>query len=184
MRRQPAIPPRRAPGPGTARLAHAAVAAVFAVAAAGAPAWAGGERASATPARSAGGKPQSGVSVTSVVPAKIAVGETVTVRLQVGGVTEADGATVEVRDSATRAVLLSARLAQGEQRTFELPYTGRSDGMQFISIVTSQGGRSTVKSVPMPVGSGALKLKPQGERRTTADGEAVISLPAASPASR
>lgn len=186
MRRRFAILSRRAPRPGTACLACAAATVVIAtaVAATSAPAWASGERAHTATSRSAGGKPQSGVSVTPVVPDKIAIGETVTVRLQVGGVTDADGASVEVRDSATRAVLLSARVAQGEQKTFELPYTGRADGMQFISVVTSQGGRSTVKSVPLRVGSGALKLKPQGERRITAQGEAVISLPAASPASR
>ena len=127
------------------------------------------------------GKPGSGVSVTPTVPAKIGIGETVTVRLRFAGISAEDGATVEVRDPATKATLLSTRLARGEQKTVELPYTGRSDGMQYLDITTTQAGRTSVQSVALPVGSGQIKLKPEGQRRTTASGETVISLPASSP---
>jgi hypothetical protein len=165
--------------------AAAALGLVLAAAAAVSPAWASGERAgTAVAAKPAAGKPQSGVTVTPVLPARIAVGETVVLQLQIGGVSDEAGAGVEVRDAATRALLLSTRLAQGERRTLEVPYTGRADGMQFITVVTSQAGRATVLSLPLRVGSGELKLKPQGERRATASGDAVISLPAATPASR
>jgi hypothetical protein len=123
----------------------------------------------------------SGVQVRPTVPAKIALGETVTVKLEISGVTAADGATVEVRETGTRNPLVSTRVAAGEQRTIEFPYTGRADGMQFIDVTTAQGGRMTVQSLPLRVGSGELKLKPEGQRRTTASGESVISLPAASP---
>ena len=123
----------------------------------------------------------SGVLMRPVVPEKIAVGEAVTLKLAFSGVTAADGATVEVRDPATRTTLLSARLAQGEQRTIELPYTGRTDGMQFIDVATTQAGRSTVQSIALRVGTGEVKLKPEGQRQTTPSGEAVISLPAATP---
>ena len=125
----------------------------------------------------------SGVTVRYAVPDKAAVGETVTVRLAFSDVTAADGATVEVRDTASRALLLTLRLARGEERSVDLPFTGRGDGMQFVSITTTQGGRSTVQQVPVRVGSGELRTKPEGERRTTATGEAVISLPAATSAS-
>lgn len=130
------------------------------------------------------GKPGSGVTVSPTVPAKIAVGQTVTVRLRFGGVTAEDGATVEVRDPATKTTLLSTRLARGEQRTVDLPYTGRSDGMQYIDVTTTQAGRMSVQAVALPVGSGRLKLEADGRRSTTAGGEAVISLPASSPGSR
>jgi len=125
----------------------------------------------------------SGVAVRYAVPDKIAVGETVTVRLQLAGVSSPEGATVVVSDPASRATLLTLRLASGEQRTVELPYAGRSDGMQFLDVTTTQAGRMTVVSVPLRVGSGELKLKPEGQRRVTSGGEAVISLPASSPAS-
>lgn len=123
----------------------------------------------------------SGVVLRYAVPDKMAVGEAVTVRLQFSGVTAPDGATVEVRDRAARAVLLTQPLAAGEERTVEIPYTGRTDGMQFIDVTTTQAGRVSVVSVPLRVGTGELKLKPEGQRRTTTGGEAVISLPAASP---
>jgi hypothetical protein len=123
----------------------------------------------------------SGVALRYAVPDKVAVGETATVRLQFAGITATDGAGVEIRDPATRAVLLTLRLAPGEQRVVEIPYSSRSDGMQFIDVTTTQAGRATVQSVPVKVGSGELRLKPEGQRRTGADGEAVISLPAASP---
>ncbi|MCW5636015.1 MAG: hypothetical protein KIT17_21950 [Rubrivivax sp.] len=123
----------------------------------------------------------SGVTLRYAVPDKLAVGETVAVRLQFGGVTAADGAAVEVIDAATRAPLLTLQLQSGEQRTAELSYTGRSDGMQFLTVTTTQAGRVTVQQVPLRVGSGELKLKAEGQRRSTAGGEAVISLPASAP---
>lgn len=123
----------------------------------------------------------SGVVLRYAVPEKMAVGEAVTVRLQLSGVTAADGATVEVRDRAARALLLTQQLSAGEERTIEIPYTGRADGMQFLDVTTTQAGRLTVVSVPLRVGTGELKLKPEGQRRTTAGGDAVISLPAATP---
>jgi len=182
-------PSHRSTSPAQARLAAAlgfAVAAAITAASSGAAfaaaatAATGGKAAAAASAKPQG-KPGSGVTVAHTVPARIGVGETVTVRLRISGVTAADGATVEVRDPATKVTLLSTQLAQGEQRTVDLPYTGRSDGMQYLDVTTTQGGRSTVVSVPLAVGSGQVRLKTEGERRTTADGEAVISLPATSP---
>ena len=130
------------------------------------------------------GKVSSGVVVRHSVPDKIAVGETVTLRLQFSGVTAVDGATVEVRDPSTRDMLVSLWLARGELRTIELPYISRTDGMQFIDITTAQAGRNSVQSLPLRVGSGELTLKPEGKRQTTTKGEDVISLPAIEPAVR
>lgn len=128
-------------------------------------------------------KPGSGVIVNATVPAKVGLGETVTVRLQISGVTAADGASVEVRDAAAQATLLSTRLAAGEARTIDVPYTGRTDGMQYLAVTTTQAGRSSVQAVAVPVGSGQIKLKPEGQRRIAPGGETVISLPASSPGS-
>ena len=130
------------------------------------------------------GKPTSGVVVRYVVPTKIAVGETVTLRLQFSGVTAADGAMVEVRDPSTHETLASMRLERGERRIVELPYTSVTYGMQFVDVITVQRGRSSVQSVPVRVGSGELRLKTQGTRQTTATGENVISLQAVDPGVR
>jgi len=126
----------------------------------------------------------SGVVLRYAVPDKVALGETVTVRLRLSGVTAADGATVEVRDPALGTTLAAFTLASGEQRALELPFTARVDGLQFIDVATRQAGRRSVQSVPLVVGSGALRSKPEGQRGSTASGEAVISLPAATPGNR
>lgn len=150
-----------------------------------APAASGTPPAAAKPApawQSVSGKHTgSGVVLRYAVPDKMAVGEAVTLRLQLSGVTAPDGATVEVRDRAARALLLTQQLSAGEERTIEIPYTGRTDGMQFLDVTTTQAGRLTVVSVPLRVGTGELRLKPEGQRRATAGGDAVISLPAATP---
>ena len=127
------------------------------------------------------GKATSGVIVRQSVPEQIAIGETVVLRLHFSGVTAADGATVEIRDPSTRAALASVWLAQGERRTIDLPYVGRSDGMQFIDITTTQAGRNTVQSVPLRVGSGELVLKREGRKLQSTAGDNVISLPAVEP---
>src|SRR5690606_6738953 len=72
----------------------------------------------------------SGVVLRYAVPDKVALGETVTVRLRLSGVTAADGATVEVRDPALGTTLAAFTLASGEQRALELPFTARVDGPQ------------------------------------------------------
>ena len=133
---------------------------------------------SAATAQHSRGKITSGVVVRHSVPDKIAVGETVTLRLRFSGVTAADGATVEVRDPTTHDTLVSMRLARGEQRTIELPYMSRTDGMQFIDVATSQAGRNSVQSVALRVGSGELRLKREGKRQTTTTSGDVISFPA------
>ena len=125
------------------------------------------------------GKPGSGVVMEHSVPHTIPIGETVTLRLQFSGVTAGDGATVAVCDPSTRETLLTVWLSQGERRIIELPYMSRTDGMQFIDVETTQGRRTTVQSVALPVGSGELKLKPAGKKQVSANGESVISLPAA-----
>jgi hypothetical protein len=120
----------------------------------------------------------SGVVLRYTVPQRIALGETVVVRLAFAGVSAADGAAVEVTESEGGRVLLALRLAQGEQREVDLSYTGQVDGMQYLNVATSQNGRMTVQSVPLAVGSGKMALKQGGTRIVTPSGEAVISMPA------
>jgi hypothetical protein len=123
----------------------------------------------------------SGVVVRYSVPDKIAVGETVTVRLMIAGVSAAEGASVEVRDPATQAVLLSTRAERGEEKAAELRITARNDGTQYLDVQTTQAGRLTVQSIALRVGSGKTALKAEGQKQTTATGETVISMPATEP---
>ena len=123
-------------------------------------------------------KRSSGVSVQAEVPQKMQLGQTATIRLRISGITAADGASVEVRDTANGRTLLSVLLAKGEERTLELPYTATRDGMQFIDVYTRQGKLASVKSVGIAAGSGAVALKSTGKTIVTPHGEAVISMPA------
>ena len=122
------------------------------------------------------GKPTSGVIVEPSVPETIALGQTVTVRLEVSGITAHDGATVEVRDPSRRETLAAVWLMQGERRVIDLPYTGRIDGMQFVDIATTQDGGTSVVSVPLRVGSGELRLETVGKKVTTPTGEKIILM--------
>lgn len=130
----------------------------------------------ASPALAA--KPSSGVAVQAEVPAKLRVGEAFTLKLRVAKVTAADGASIEVREPGSGKVLFSTRLNAGEMRSIEVPYRATRDGMQYLDVVTRQGTRSSVQSVALPVGSGAVALKSEGKPVTTPSGEKVISLPA------
>ena len=127
---------------------------------------------------------ESGVSLAYEVPDKIAVGETVQIRLRLAGVTASDGASVEVHEVATRRPLLSIRLEKGEQRVVELSFTAKTDGLQYLDVTTRQAGRISVRSVPLRVGSGRHDMKQEGKRVVTPKGERLISLPAGKPASR
>lgn len=120
----------------------------------------------------------SGVVLRYTVPQRIALGETVAVRLSFSGVSAAEGAAVEVIEADGGRRLLALQLAQGERRDVDLSYTGRTDGMQYLNVTTTQGGRTTVQQVPLAVGSGKRALKQDGTRQVTPSGEAVISLPA------
>jgi hypothetical protein len=130
------------------------------------------------PAPAHAGKPSSGVSVQASVPAKLRTGEAFTLKLRVGKVTAAEGASLEVREPASGKLVFSTRLNAGETRNLDVPYTATRDGMQYLDVITRQGQRSSVQSVALAVGSGAVELKSEGKPLTTPSGEKVISLPA------
>lgn len=122
-------------------------------------------------------KPGSGVTVRAELPKTLKVGEQGTLKLRVSEVSAADGASVEVRDPATGETLFQAALARGEARSFDVPFTARRDGVQHLDIVTRQGTRASVKSLPVAVGHGAADLKTEGKPMLTPSGERIISLP-------
>jgi hypothetical protein len=119
----------------------------------------------------------SGVEVAYVAPPRLAPGQTGTVRLHFGGVTAADGAIASVRDPVSGRTLLLLHVASGEPREVDFAYTAPADGMQFLDVTTVQAGRTSVVSIPVPVGSGKLVLKSAGKLSISASGERVISMP-------
>ena len=121
----------------------------------------------------------SGVVLRYLVPPAIRVGQSVTVTLYFSNVKADDGAHVVVRTIEPRNQLASFFVQKGEERTLDLPMLMTTDGTQYLAVSTTQAGRTSVQVVPLRVGSGKVKLKPQGTRRITPAGEPVTSLPAA-----
>ena len=105
------------------------------------------------------------------------------VQLRLSGVT-ADDARVEWRapaggvvTSAAVGAATSMSLPRGQVTTQLLDVTAAADGMAYLDVFTTQGGRTTAQSVPLKVGSGAIVLKREGTAQTMPSGEKVISLP-------
>ena len=125
----------------------------------------------------------SGVRVAYAVPVALQPGRTGSVQLQFSGV-GADDARVEWRgpqgslvSSALLGAASSMALPAGQVTTLVLDVTPAADGMAYLDVFTSQGGRTSAQSVPLKVGSGAVHLKRDGNAQTMPSGEQVISLP-------
>lgn len=119
----------------------------------------------------------SGVALRYGTPTGLQPGAAGRVQVQLSNVTAVDGARVEVRSVATGATLLSTTLQRGETRLVDIDVPPQPDGMQYLSVVTTQAGRSSLQSIPLKVGSGRAAMKVEGQPQTTPTGEKVISLP-------
>jgi hypothetical protein len=125
----------------------------------------------------------SGVRLDYSVPAALSPGRTGSVQLRFSGVS-GDDARVEWRapagssvSSASLGAATSMALPRGQVTTVLLDVTPTADGMAYLDVFTSQGGRTSAQQVPLKVGSGAVVLKRDGAAQTSPSGEKVISLP-------
>lgn len=158
-----------------------------------APARADAQTPAAAPASAAAKKTQwvklprkhngSGVQLNYSVPAGLQAGQTIAVQLQFSGITQ-DDASVEIKAPAGVGLVaasgsLPARMAlpRGRATALTLQVTPAADGLQYLRVFSSQGGRSTVQLIPLKVGTGQVQLKSNGAAQTTPTGEKVISLP-------
>lgn len=126
----------------------------------------------------------SGVSLRYSLPDALQANLPATLQLQFSGVGQ-DDARVELRapagstlTDASGAAVTALALTPGQTTTLSLTVTASADGMQFIDVFTTQGGRSTAQSVPLKVGKGELALKKTGTLRVEPNGERVVSMPA------
>ena len=134
--------------------------------------------------RAAAGKHNgSGIRVSYIVPAGMQPGQSARVQLQFSGVT-ADDAKVEWRgpagssiSSAQLGAATTMALPAGQVTTISLDVTAAADGMAYLDVFTSQGGRGSAQSLPLKVGSGKVALKREGTMQTAPSGEKVLSLP-------
>ena len=125
----------------------------------------------------------SGIELRYTVPGTLRPGETALVRVQLAGV-RSDDARVEFRSESPGVQLrlggqpITGAIPLEPHRTRSLDIeVSAPDGLQHLNVFTSQGGRFSAHSIPLPVGSGAASLKPGGVPATTPEGEKIISLP-------
>ena len=127
----------------------------------------------------------SGVVLKYSAPEALKLGEVGTVRLQFSNVVAATGARLEVRasDPAVKVVVEGGTvtgpiaMAPGDSRELEVQVSASVDGLYYLSVFTTQDGRFTASSIPLRIGTGESRQKPQGSMQTTPSGEKVMSLP-------
>ncbi len=125
----------------------------------------------------------SGVRLRYTVASGLHPGQTAIVQLEFSGV-RSDGARAEWRAPVGTAVsstqlgnVTSIALPRGQATVVSLQVTPSADGMAYLDVFTTQGGRGTAQSVPLAVGSGKVLLQQEGVTKVTPTGEKVISLP-------
>jgi len=125
----------------------------------------------------------SGIRLSYIVPAGMQPGQSARVQLQFSGVT-GDDARAEWRGPAGSSVssaqlgsAASMALPPGQVTTISLDVVPAADGMAYLDVFTTQGGRGSAQSLPLKVGSGKVALKREGTMETSPSGEKVISLP-------
>jgi hypothetical protein len=127
----------------------------------------------------------SGVVLKYSAPEALKLGEVGTVRLQFSNVVAASGARLEVRasDPAVKVVVEDGTvtgpitMARGDFRELEVKVSASVNGLYYLSVFTTQDGRFTASSIPLKIGTGESRQKPQGSVQTTPSGEKVMSLP-------
>ena len=121
----------------------------------------------------------SGVSVAYRVEGVAQPNVAADITVELGGVSTQQGATASF--SAEEPARLSGpatlSLKPNQTNTASLQVTAPSDGIYFVTVTTTQAGRSSVVQIPVKVGAGTPKLERQGTVQTTPSGERVISLP-------
>jgi hypothetical protein len=126
-----------------------------------------------------------GLVLRYAAPDTLKAGQATPIRIELSGASS-DGASVELRGSSPdiivtqdgRAVQGPIALARGATRTIDLLVTAPADGAHHLTVLMSQGGRSSVSAVPLKVGTGAVTRKTEGKVEVTPSGERVISMPA------
>ncbi len=114
-------------------------------------------------------------------------GQPATLSLVLAGITAAEGAQVEIKTSDPAMVVLrdgnpvNARidLPAGSQHRIDLTVANAPEGLHYVNVFMTQHGRTSVAGVPVRVGDGQPKQKPEGKLETTPSGERIIVLPSA-----
>lgn len=124
----------------------------------------------------------SGVTMSYSVPKVLNAGQMATVQIRLSNVKKND-ASVKVTPPASVTLTGNTSVVTGMalplgSTTVTLQVTPSADGLEYLNVFTTQGGRTSVQAIPLQVGSAPPALKTQNKIETTPDGERVISLPA------
>jgi hypothetical protein len=124
----------------------------------------------------------SGVTMSYSVPKVLNAGQMATVQIRLSNVKKTD-ASVKVTPPASVTLTGNTSVVTGMalplgSTTVTLQVTPSVDGLEYLNVFTTQGGRTSVQAIPLQVGSAPPALKTQNKIETTPDGEKVISLPA------
>lgn len=125
----------------------------------------------------------SGVAIQYRVDGVAQAGRPVSVFLQFDRVTDPAGATVRLTTDAglTLSTSSSLVLPAGQHTTATATVTSRSDGLAYLNVFVTQNGAMSIVAIPVQTGASTPAMKPTGEMKSTAEGEKIISMPAAEP---
>lgn len=107
-------------------------------------------------------------------------GKPTVVVLQFDGVSDPAGASVRLTVDAGLALSSSASLSvpAGQRSDASVTVISRGDGLAYLNVFITQGGRTSAISIPIQTGAAAPAMKANGELKSLPDGDNIISQPA------
>lgn len=107
-------------------------------------------------------------------------GRSTVVILQFDGVSDPAGASVTLTVDAGLTLASSASLSvpAGQRSDTSVTVVSQGDGLAYLNVFITQGGRTSAISIPIQTGTTAPAMKASGDIKTLPDGENIISLPA------
>lgn len=123
----------------------------------------------------------SGIEVQFRIDGTPRLGEALPITLSFVGITDPAGATVRFTADAglslPAAYLSRLPLSRGQTApTLTVPVTPMAEGLAYLNVFTTQGGKTSANSVPVQVGK-ATASKPGGELKSTPSGDRILIVP-------
>jgi len=136
---------------------------------------------SAAPWVTAARKPNdSGVKLQYRLAGTPQAGKPTVVVLQFDGVSDPAGASVTLTVDAGLTLSSSASLSvpQGQRSDASVTVISQGDGLAYLNVFITQGGRTSAISIPIQTGAAAPAMKANGDIKPLPDGDNIISQPA------
>jgi len=107
-------------------------------------------------------------------------GKPTVIVLQFDGVSDPAGASVALTVDAGLTLSSSASLSvpQGQRSDASITVVSQGDGLAYLNVFITQGGRTSAISIPIQTGAAAPAMKANGDIKSLPDGDNIISQPA------